>query len=66
MRVWKLNLCNLTCATCVASSPNLCDSCDSDFLYENNYCHTSNISNFYYFTNLLATPIITISDAKQL
>lgn len=51
---WKLNLCNLTCATCMGSNSDLCASCDDDFLYESSYCYTSNASNTYYFTSLLA------------
>lgn len=63
---WKLNLCNLTCATCVASNPDLCSTCDANYVYDSSYCYTSDLYNFYYFTSLLTSPVIPLSEANML
>ncbi len=46
---WKLNLCNITCSTCQASSYNQCSSCDSNFTLSGTKCTLSNDSYTYIY-----------------
>jgi hypothetical protein len=58
--VWKLNMCNLTCGTCVTSEPNQCASCDANYLYSspNSDCSTTNTYNTFSYIDYLSTPLL--------
>jgi hypothetical protein len=55
---WKLNLCNLTCATCLSTDSTACGSCDSQYIHKSNACSLTNLFNTYlYFSFFTKTTI---------